>query len=99
MAAEAVGVEAVVGADAVAGADDLGAVPIAGAALCVVPQSTTQAPNKAALSLQNKGCAASYLRPIKIAANLVLLIEMQFSGHAGKVAREIGRASCRERVC
>src|ERR1700733_2963631 len=55
-----------------------------------VAQSTTHAPNKAALGLQNKGRAASYLRPIKVAANLVLLIEMQFSGHAGDVARSRG---------
>jgi hypothetical protein len=39
-------------------------------------QSAAQAMNTAALSLQDKGCAPFNLRPIKIAANLVLLIQM-----------------------
>jgi hypothetical protein len=63
------------GRESAAAAGACAVAAIAGAA-GRAPQSAAQAMNTAARGLQNKGRAPSYLGPIKIAANLILLIQM-----------------------
>src|SRR5258708_27174961 len=62
--------------------------PSALAAIMPVAAMNAAAVNR----LQNIGNPTLYLRPLEIAADLVLLIEMQFSAHAGDVARGCGIA-------